>query len=350
MMKATIIKHGLLILLLPLIIVSTLAIRYRIRHAPLENFTRVICKEPLQPLTLVRTAAQRYAGEENGRYYFTGQSPKYLLSYDKALTHPKQLELTINPTRKMQSRFHAMVQSGKVTLFAGNYPAIIQADISGSHTASLLSIKEGVFSRICTINDSVFIVRGYMHNSGLNQLFYRYNTSSKKIEKQAQTFVQDDAGLSSDGLLHYDKLRKQLLYIQFYTNKIHFFNPDLTTIKIDSTINPNPTTSTKFSQVGAQGKQIKHTSPKQVINRRNCIFRNILFNQSGIKSKDEKLSIFRENATIDCYLLPHTQYLGSFYIPLKGQQLLDFGIHEDTLIAVYSKSIVTYKLPKNLYN
>ncbi|MFC6102843.1 hypothetical protein [Olivibacter domesticus] len=350
MMKATIIKRGLLILLLPLIIVSTLAIRYRIRHAPLENFTRVIFKEPLQPFTLVHTSAQRYAGEENGRHYFTGQSPKYLLSYDKALTHPKRLELNIKPTRKMQSRFHAMVQPGKVTLFAGNYPAVIQVDIPGSHTASLINIKEGIFSRICAINDSVFIVRGYMHNSGLNQLFYRYNTSSKKIEKQAQTFIQDDAGLSSDGLLHYDKIHKQLLYIQFYTNKIYVFNPDLTIIKIDSTINPNPTTSTEFSQVGTQSKQIKNTSPKQVINRRSCIARNILFNQSGIKSKDEKLSTFRENAIIDCYSLADTRYMGSFYIPLKGQQLFDFGIHEGTLIAVYSKSIVSYKLPKDLYN
>jgi hypothetical protein len=347
MIKPTI-KHSLLIILIPLAIVTGLTIRYRIRQAPLEKFERKILTQTLVPLSTVRASVQRYAGADEGYYYFTGVSPEYLLRYDHHLKQVDRLDLGITSDRKMRSRFYAIVESGSVSLFAGNAPAIIQNNLSIPSKGTRFTIDEGVFSRISSIDDSTFIARGYLRDSGLNQLFYRYNTRSRRIEKQNQVFEQTDAGLSSDGLLHYDRRRQQLLYVQFYTNSIYTFNTDLELIKTDSTINP-AVVSTTFGKTSSKATKIKNITSKQVVNRRSYIEGDILFNQSGIKSKGETLSTFRNNAVIDCYALQDMHYVGSFYIPLKGKQLFDIGILDNELIAVYATEVIKYKLPDDLY-
>jgi hypothetical protein len=114
------------------------------------------------------------------------------------------------------------------------------------------------------------------------------------------------------------------------------------------TIDTISTVQTEFGKIKNNSNGagiITNKSPIKVVNYESCVNQGKLFNYSSVKADNEDEEKFRRNSVIDVYNLKNGAYEHSFYIPpYKGSKLKRFAVYGQTLVVIYKKDIVVYKI------
>lgn len=294
---------------------------------------------------LNRDSITGISGIVNKHLYFQMRRPGQLIVTDEHLGAVSSKEFYTGYDGKIASRFEYIMDSMRLFILAGNKPALIYGTPGMPLKQYLFPAL--LFSRCVPVSDNSFVFRGFdtsVHSN--DQVFLKGNpVTGKIIAEKNLTEFKNDAGISSDGLLRFDKTTNKLVYVYFYKNKFICLDTNLHLYYAAHTIDTNKTNAiqpgtyreTKYSRT-------TNSSPIRTINKENSVFDGLLFNNSRLQADNENSYDFKSNDVIDIYSIEDGAYKGSFYIPLyKDEHLQRFKIGENILVVLYHHALVSYR-------
>jgi len=282
-----------------------------------------------------------FAGFTNHHLYFKTKNPAKVYITDSDLQNDNYIELNIPINRKIASRFSCIVDSPAVYVLAGNLPGILKTQPGDS--CKSYQFPNAIFTRTALISPNSFALRMF---EGTDQIFAKGNPSTGELLKEKNISEKNkDAGISTDGALFYDRQSNLLAFVQYYKNEIICLDTNLNFVKKIKTIDINSRSSIKAAEIKKEGV-ITSLTPKRLLNASASIHNGLLFINSKIKGDNETKEAFTNNFSIDIYDIKNSLYKGSFYIPVyKNDQMTNFLITANSIVVIYKKYLVTYKLP-----
>lgn len=288
-------------------------------------------------------------GASDVHFYFQTHFPNEIFITDSSLSQGQLLKMPVNNLKTIASNFNLHVDSPHVYIYARNVPSVIIYDLNNKKI-NAYHIPCSIYTREAIISKSSLVIRGFDSNIPGSQIFMRTKLGADKaLSKNNLNGKSNDAGISTDGLVHYDQKTNLLCYTYFYRNGILCMDTALNELFTISTID-----TVKGFQIDIKGTLSKdkqtisysNTSPLTFINVESCAANGKVFNASTLKADNEIKRNFLHNSVIDVYDLEKRKYIGSFYIPFyKGEKMRRFNISKNILIAIYPTYIVTYQLP-----
>ena len=252
------------------------------------------------------------------------------------------------PTHKLAAwSYQYVVADSTIVIAAGNIPGLFYKEVGnpGLHAYKFGSLP---FTKIVGISPASFIARGFDSAvKSKDQVFIKENIiSGERITNTAVLPLLHDAGLSTDGNLHYDPASGLLSYVAFYNNGLIALDTNLAVIYRTNTID-----SFFFShtQIGAiqTADEVKFTNagPKKIVNADNSVHNGILYNRSLIRADNEDKNVFRENAVLDLYNTRKGIYIGSLYMPnSQDEPPISFRMTDKGMFVLYKSRLVQYSL------
>ncbi len=166
---------------------------------------------------------------------------------------------------------------------------------------------------------------------------------SSLLEKQI------DGIFCTDGMLQYDEVKDQLVFVYYYRNQFIALNSELTVLGRYHTID---TISRAAITVANTDSENLHqlSSPPKFINMKSRVDDGYLYIHSPRKGENEDASTFRHSSAIDIYAVSNGQYLKSFYIPKhNGATLRDFIVRHHQLYVLEGNLLYIYPLNSTLF-
>jgi hypothetical protein len=275
----------------------------------------------------------------SGLVFFT-ERPGWLLRTGPLLERPRSLRLPVPPARKLSSRFTVQTDSAAAYLFAGNVPAIYRFGLRSPGAFQTYPLP-AVFTAGLWCRGRFLLRILQKRGKGFDAVFAAYDPATRGVRyEQGLSARRGDLGFSSDGMLRYDAGAGLAVFVEFYTNRVTVFDPELRLRYRAHTID---TVSRNRAEYHRLGTAFTNTSPRRLINSQCCTDNGTLFVQSELQADNEDLA---GRAVIDRYDLRTGGYRGSFYVPAShGDRPWRFRVRGNRLIAVYPREIVVYRLP-----
>ena len=286
-------------------------------------------------------------GLTNDRLFFKTKIPGKIFETNYELKNEKYLTFNVPTDTKIVSSFSCFTDGKRLSLLSGNLPGEFIAR-SGEQTR-VNKFKSPIFTRIAKISENTYIFRGFKQElKTIDQIFLKFNTETGVLSRENNISKQNnDGGLATDGLLHYDDKTNLLVYVMYYTNQFQVLDTNLNLIYAGNTIDTLSTYQVEGGLV-ANSKQtstLTNLTPKKVINASNCISNGKLYNYSTLKAENETNQEFGNNSVIDVYDLKTGKYERSFYIPTyENERVKNFKVIDNRLIAIYKNHIASYTI------
>jgi hypothetical protein len=340
-------------ILLSLLLSAIIIITVLVKTAPLPNkilngFDRTIhATNFLLPLgNMPADSVQLISGATKTQLFFTTADPTIILCTDYHLQHPKRIKLALSKglIDSLQTYFYTTIDSPFVHIFGYNMPAIITLPLSGGNT-QVFRLPPGGFSKAYPITPDQFILRK-LDRKIADQQFLKVNTTTNDIifEKNLSTLHQD-GGMSTDGTLVYDTTSRKLIYTNFYNNQFFTFDTSLQKIKDGHTIDTSTHFRFQLSDATARNEHVfTSQGPDEMVNNTSFVYKGKLFVHSLLKGDHEADGKFDNNTVIDKYDINTTQYLGSFYLPLRANKVRRIYIFNDKMVIQCRDLIYTYTI------
>jgi len=286
-----------------------------------------------------------FAGNTNASIFFKTKDPGVIVVRDYNLNLKKLIKINLPNNKAISSAFHTIIDSPKIEILACNAKLVVKSNFSESSSV-IYNIPSKAFSRVAKISDDVYIFRGFDSTKPGEQSLTKRNTLSGDLKRENNILeLRHDAGLSTDGFLHYDKKSNQLVYVYIYTNKIVSFDTNLNVVYKKNTIDTLNTFQTTAGLISDDSKGVySNLTPKRIINYQSCIYNGNIYNLSKLKSDNESADDYLNNSIIDVYAVSNGNYLFSFYLPnYKNEHVLQFHfLNEKRIICLYKSYIAEY--------
>ena len=188
-------------------------------------------------------------------------------------------------------------------------------------------------------NDEIVSFRSE-NSANFSKIHHTKITNGKEESLGKSDFMLHE--MSEDGVL--ERYHKDLLYINFYNNKVYVIDSLLTKKQVFKTID---TITTKPATVSIKNKTItKFIHAPRVVNRIMAVSGDLLYINSLVKSDNDKDEDFNKNSLIDIYDLKQGGiYKKTIYIPKYNKEYFtDFIIKEKMLVLAYSDKIIKYEI------
>lgn len=117
--------------------------------------------------------------------------------------------------------------------------------------------------------------------------------------------------ISTDGQLLYESASNKIVYMHYYKNYI---------LVLDSMLNP----VNKIHTIDTVTNSLIYSSKGPIIssNQRGAVYNDVVYIASNLKADNEKRKFYMQHIPVDRYQLSTGIYLGSFYLPLRGNSLI----------------------------
>ena len=314
-----------------------------------NGFTRSIQNSNLPILNIINSeeVITGIADITANHLYFKLKDPSKLYVTDYNLRGGHYIQLKIPRSDKLISGTHYFIDSSNVNMLSGRLPAVI---ITGTDTLSdLIKFPSKQFTRVARIGPTSYIFRGFDTTiKTIDQIFLKGDPFTRSIQRENNvTNKRGDAGISTDGLLHYDTKTNLIIYTHFYKSLFFCLDTNLNLVYKANTIDTLSSDSSWAGRSKSNQKNVfnyTNTAPKRLHNYESCVAFGKLYNQSKLKADNEDNTVSSNNATIDIYNVKDGKYQGSIYIPhYKDEKIKQFRVLTDRIVVQYKTSIVTYK-------
>lgn len=313
---------------------------------------------PPHPITEGDTLNLRY-----NSYYIAGGTPHTLyLGNAKAPLHLLQVNLTtldtihvrLNVKGIMDQKFWSVkvqVDSPYYFVTDGAVPALFKGRVDTWKAEQFLG--DSIFFRdIIPVTENSFAVKSLSGNHQENILGIIGNHAPYQIFTDKVLEKQLDGVFCTDGMLHYNAKRNELLYLYFYRNQFIVLDTTLQVKYTGCTIDTISRARIKTATVGSgHERAFTLTSPPFFVNKRSCVSGNLLFVNSNLLAKNESPNAFDSGDVIDVYALPSGDYAFSFYIynnhgkrPMRA-----FNVYDNTLVVLYDHTLQKFDLVKQYF-
>ncbi|WP_433836303.1 DoxX family protein [Flavobacterium anhuiense] len=285
------------------------------------------------------------AGISDSRIYMGNyQYPAYILSFDhnlkKRRVEKMQLDLKSKPFRTITVN----VRPPYFYITDGTVPVLLRGKIKDwKITKDLKGIP--YFTKAVIMDSLSAVIRSNNSKNAANVIAVFNSDAAEKISyKRALLEKQKDGIFDTDGMLLYSSESELIVYLYYYRNA--FFTADKrgTLLSRGNTIDTISHVSFKVSKFN-NGKSFAISSPREVVNAKAAVYKNLLFVHSKIKGRYENEKLWNSSFIIDVYDLKNMTYRMSFPIyHTSGNQLNSLMVSDNNLYALIGTDLVVYKV------
>jgi uncharacterized membrane protein YphA (DoxX/SURF4 family) len=286
-------------------------------------------------------------------YYFAGlakehmylgntTAPTHFVTIGKQLTDTLHARLVIPNLRYRSMQLSA--DSPRLYLFDGTMPFIFR----GAFPDQVMRL----------VVDSIDFVRGIAlkDDSFVFSVVHQRKNSFAKLGANAGYIVftdilsaQGEGIFSTDGMFHFDREDRRLVYVYYYRNEYVVMDTSLHEVVTGNTIDPVGEAQIKVG-VSGNGRTMTLAAPPLVVNKSSYVTEGRLFVQSNILARNEDRNRFSQEDVIDVYDLLSREYRYSFYVPsFKGKKISAFAVRDRELFALHGTYLVRYRLVADVY-
>lgn len=291
-------------------------------------------------------------------YYFAGSSGNtiYLGNYTAPLLIT-EFDLGLNYNRKHYIQLDTLIpyRSLQVQVSGRNFyvtdgmvPVIYRGTTNLPWKAGVLWNGKTYFNQIRILDSVHAAIR----------CFDRYNHSSLALlnfDLQLATLKKDllqkqvDGAFDVDGILSFDKQRKQVIYTHYYRNELIICDDRLNLIHRNKTIDTVSKAQIEVSYINSTNQNTM-SAPPLTVNRTSYSDNGYTFVNSELKGRYESKVLWNQASVIDVYETESNRYIASFYVYHIGEdKLRSFIIRDNHFYALIGNHLVAYKLHDNLF-
>lgn len=158
---------------------------------------------------------------------------------------------------------------------------------------------------------------------------------------------QIDGRFCVDGMLHFSRELKRIVYLYYYRNQFIVADSNLNLAYRGHTIDTISRARIRIAEAGA-GRM--HSAPPFFVNRMSRVWKQYLFVNSALMSRNEERRAFENASVVDVYDLNTSEYRFSFYVPhINGVKMHDFCFSDNRLIVLIGRFVITYDLADHVF-
>jgi hypothetical protein len=277
------------------------------------------------------------------RIYFTTKEPDKLFVTNDSLLKGYTTHLPFPNNEWNNPNFYTFLDSPAIVQVTREKPVIMFCTLN-TFNSSIQRIPKMFFSRVVLINPNTFVFRGFDPSVKGDPIFKKLNSiNNEVILERGISERNNDAGITSDGYLNYDKTTNSIIYSYIYSNKFIVLDTNLMLKYTSKTID---TISVPTIRTGAIGNgYLSNTGPSRVVNEFVTVSNGIIYYLSKLKADNEEEEILTDNTPVELYEITSGKYLHSFYIPkFNDEQVKSFKIRGNKMVAMYKSNVVLYKI------
>lgn len=270
------------------------------------------------------------AGSGSKQLFLSTATPGEIIILDLNNGTTKTERINVKEIEKLHSAFHTTVIYPDIFIAGTNARKIIRGNLQTGAT-EIFNVSSGpVLSAVITNRDNAII--RYIDTNSLELYFKPLNfvTGVEGNPVKVAPVANNDI-FAYDGVLNYDRILKQVSYVNFYCNGVTRFDEGFNKISRQSTID---TMNTPKVSVAHLENSVTNSSPPIVINKNSSLHDGMLYVQSVLKADNEKSGAFENNTVIDMY---SNDYRGSFYLPIPASEIMQFVMMDKGKTAVLTK-------------
>lgn len=287
-------------------------------------------------------------GVVNNEIYWQTKDPRIIVLTDTTVSNKRYKHFSIPQKIVEGAIFEWKIDDRFAYLFPKNSPFVAVYDIESMSLINLCNVGS-LYTRNVGLNHGTLILRSYQgRDAKINQVFQKQRLNSKTVKyNNVKWKFENDAGMSSDGLLQYDPLKNLLTYVQFYDCNYYVIDTNLNIIGTGRTIDRHDLKQNYVKRLTTDVKnsELTNTAPPLVLNKFNYVYDGVLYNISRMQSENDTKNDMDESVVVDIYNLTNNRYTFSFRIPNYNNEMVkQFAVINDKIISIYKSMIIVYKI------
>lgn len=315
-------------------------------HSYHNKFVRRLSSSPITKTMDfdLKLRSYYFAGADESNIYLGNTTSQLLMTVvdtalNKTTTHRIALDSTDLPFRSLTIK----VAAPYFYIYDGSVPCIFRGSVK-DWKAKLYKSGTEYFSFAVPIDSSAMAVRVQQRGKGesvigrVDLLSNKTSVNHKLLQKQI------DGVFDTDGSLLYSSGMDRIVYLYAYRNQFTVADPDLSLDFRGNTIDTMANANIELVDLKERGER-KFAKRPLLVNKRAAVYDNLLFVNSNIPGRYERLEMWKLASIVDVYDMPARRYLESFYIyDVDGRKMHDLIVHRDKLYALAGNRLISYKL------
>jgi len=309
-----------------------------------NGFSRKLLATPLALSRVERPSGlEAFAGCFNNYLYFATRKMDELYICDSQLNNFRLIKLNIPFNQKWSNNYRYFIENDTLYCWAAQVPALFKIDLE---TLSLIEKIElpYPYSRGVKLSPTTMIIRSSDPTDDLlDQVFIKYDNSNGISAKRHDVSpIFNDAGMGTSGQLLYSREEGMAIYVHTFSNQVVWLDSNLNIRDRTTTIDTFNHFNAKMTMIGSsKERKITFGAPPNVINIVSTTYKGFLLNYSAKRADNE--GNLPNHSSIDGYALTDGTYVGTIAIPtIDREKIIDFGIVNGHILAIYKKHLALY--------
>lgn len=322
--------------------------KYSTRNSKTDNGFR-------RNINMKKAVVNRITELDNDTYSIFEITPEFIMLYQFrkpneqlkiSIGLDKQIPLHLNDPQENDKMYKGWNSVGEI----GNSVYILTGQSSSAYKISggqekpeHFQLDSVPFYQSQVINSNSFLIRSRTKVNGVNRRKLKIVNNQGNELCNYIPEMQVDGYFCNDGTFQYDKFSNRVVYMFYYRGEFSCLDTNLKVLYKAKTIDTVRKAKIHLKKIG---EMVTMDAIPKFVNKRISIANNKLYLNSAVKADNESTSLFANNDVIDVYDLQNGKYSASFYIPtIRNQKLTEFKVFNQTLIALYNKTLVVFKIP-----
>lgn len=289
----------------------------------------------------------RIVGITDEMIYLSGDSPTGLLAINKISGKKDTLFVEYSiPVEKMVP-FYLEVDSANFYMHLNNLKTVLFGKFP-KETLQICTLNSRIFTKSVQVSQDEIVIRTFTPSYS-DQLFQKYdlNTGQKIGELNIPDLEDGAGGVSTDGILKYDKIGRRIIYVEAFRNRFYCLDTGLNLMYKGHTID-----TFSINSIGLVSQKMNDSTSKFVPNsaRKNVCSDFILDNDylyivSSLRADNQSHSEYNGSVSLDRYNLNNGSYEGSLLVDkIKNKSFRSAMIFNSTFYALFEGRVVAYRL------
>jgi hypothetical protein len=330
-----------------LIVVILFAASQHIRQKP-GSFIRQFPPHPAiegKVLNLEYNSYYIAGGTSHHIYLANYAAPLHLIEADNTLADTQHVKLDVRGIADQKFwAAHIEVDSPYYYLTDGVVPIIYRGTIDHWQAEKYMHCN-AYFQDIAPLSNESFFIRA-LSNPGRENTLGKISTAFPHVRMRDGILQKQVDGIfCTDGMMHYSKTEKQLIYLYRYRNEYIIMDTSLNILRKGNTIDNTTKAQIAIAKIKSSASTT-FASPPLMVNKHSSVSSNQLFVQSMLMAKNENPESLVSASVIDVYDLQTGKYRFSFYIhDYQGHEKLEeFTVIGDKLFAIFKTHLQIWHL------
>ncbi|WP_341843582.1 hypothetical protein [Chitinophaga caseinilytica] len=289
----------------------------------------------------------KIVGISDDKIFLAGDSPTGLLAIDKKSGKTDTIVIRMNIPPDKMVPYCLEIDSNKLYLHLNNLQVVVSGSFSDDGI-KVCSLNTQVFTKSVQISPEQLVIRTFNKDFS-EQIFEKISsiTGEKSKEKVVEELMDGQGGMSTDGMLKFEKKSGRLFYVEAFRNRFYCMDTGLNLLYKHRTIDTISTNAVGVATEDSGDSTLKLIPgmARKNVNRDILLDEKYLYIVSNLRADNQSHSLFNNSVSLDRYQIVDGSYNGSIIInKIRNKAFKSSKIYKDELYALYDGKIVVYDL------